>query len=142
MISITIAGYELYINCGGTSLEFEGKEYEQDLTDERSYFNPAGERWAYSSNGVFMGNDNAPFVTRTNNVAGGDVYRSARLSPTSLRYYGLCLRTGSYKVRLHFAEIMYSDDMTFSSLGRRIFDVSIQVSHNSNFFILYNLNWF
>ncbi|XP_023771355.1 probable LRR receptor-like serine/threonine-protein kinase At1g53430 [Lactuca sativa] len=118
--------YELYINCGGTSLEFEGKEYEQDLTDERSYFNPAGERWAYSSNGVFMGNDNAPFVTRTNNVAGGDVYRSARLSPTSLRYYGLCLRTGSYKVRLHFAEIMYSDDMTFSSLGRRIFDVSIQ----------------
>ncbi|KAL4587712.1 hypothetical protein LXL04_000586 [Taraxacum kok-saghyz] len=119
--------YELYINCGGTSVDFEGKEYEQDLTDERSYFYPSGgERWAYSTNGVFMNNDNAPFVSSTNNVTGGDVYRSARLSPTSLRYFGLCLRTGSYKVRLHFAEIMYSDDMTFSSLGRRVFDVSVQ----------------
>ncbi|KAI3789528.1 hypothetical protein L2E82_02327 [Cichorium intybus] len=118
--------YELFINCGGTTLDFEGNEYEQDLADEESYFYPSGERWAYSSNGVFMGNDNAPFATRTDDVTGGDIYRSARLSPTSLRYYGLCLRKGSYKVRLHFAEIMYSDDMTFSSLGRRIFDVSIQ----------------
>ncbi|KAL2496549.1 putative LRR receptor-like serine/threonine-protein kinase [Forsythia ovata] len=33
---------------------------------------------------------------------------------------------GSYRVRLHFAEIIYTDDSTFSSLGRRIFDVSIQ----------------
>ncbi|CAI8600127.1 unnamed protein product [Vicia faba] len=33
---------------------------------------------------------------------------------------------GSYKVKLHFAEIMFSDDQTFKSLGRRIFDVSIQ----------------
>ena len=61
-------------------------------------------------------------------TGGGDIYRTARLSPTSLRYYGLCLRKGSYKVTLHFAEIGYSDDITFSSLGRRYFDVSIQVS--------------
>ncbi|KAI3715259.1 hypothetical protein L6452_22233 [Arctium lappa] len=53
-----------------------------------------------------MGNDNAPFVKTTTNVTGGDVYRTARLSPTSLRYYGRCLRRGSYKVWLHFAEIM------------------------------------
>ncbi|KAF5478526.1 hypothetical protein F2P56_005077, partial [Juglans regia] len=33
---------------------------------------------------------------------------------------------GSYKVKLYFAEIMFSDDQTFSSLGRRIFNVSIQ----------------
>ncbi|GKE86713.1 probable LRR receptor-like serine/threonine-protein kinase, partial [Tanacetum coccineum] len=36
------------------------------------------------------------------------------------------MRKGSYKVRLHFAEISYSGDMTFRSLGRRYFDVSIQ----------------
>ncbi|KVH93122.1 Leucine-rich repeat-containing protein [Cynara cardunculus var. scolymus] len=97
----------------------------QDLTSEQSYFFPS-DGWAYSSNGVYVGNDNAPFVTTTTNVTGGDVYRTARLSPTSLRYYGRCLRSGSYKVRLHFAEIMYSDDLTFSNLGRRFFDVSIQ----------------
>ncbi|KAI3716214.1 hypothetical protein L6452_23395 [Arctium lappa] len=117
--------YSLFINCGGSSLDFDGNEYEEDLTNEQSYFFPS-DGWAYSSNGVYMGNDNAPFVTTTTNVTGGDVYRTARLSPTSLRYYGRCLRRGSYKVRLHFAEIMYSDDMTFSNLGRRFFDVSIQ----------------
>nr|XP_043624748.1 probable LRR receptor-like serine/threonine-protein kinase At1g53430 [Erigeron canadensis] len=118
--------YSLFINCGGNSVDFEGNEYEQDLTDEQSYFYPSSERWAYSSNGVFLGNDNAPFVTRTSNVTGGSLYNTARLSPTSLRYFGLCLRSGSYRVRLHFAEIMYTDDTTFNSLGRRIFDVSIQ----------------
>ncbi|CAI9784289.1 unnamed protein product [Fraxinus pennsylvanica] len=33
---------------------------------------------------------------------------------------------GSYRVRLHVAEIMYTNDTNFSSLGRRLFDVSIQ----------------
>ncbi|GKC63190.1 probable LRR receptor-like serine/threonine-protein kinase [Tanacetum coccineum] len=118
--------HNLFINSGGPGLEFEGNEYEQDLTDERSYFFPSAERWAYSSNGVYLNNDDARFVASTSNVTGGDIYSTARLAPFSLRYYGLCLRQGSYKVRLHFAEIMYTDDSTFSSLGRRIFDVSIQ----------------
>ncbi|XP_024979201.1 probable LRR receptor-like serine/threonine-protein kinase At1g53430 [Cynara cardunculus var. scolymus] len=117
--------YSLFINCGGSNVNFDGNEYQEDLTSEQSYFFPS-DGWAYSSNGVYVGNDNAPFVTTTTNVTGGDVYRTARLSPTSLRYYGRCLRSGSYKVRLHFAEIMYSDDLTFSNLGRRFFDVSIQ----------------
>ncbi|GJY70839.1 probable LRR receptor-like serine/threonine-protein kinase [Tanacetum coccineum] len=118
--------HNLFINSGGPGFEFEGNEYEQDLTDERSYFFPSAERWAYSSNGVYLNNDDARFVASTSNVTGGDIYSTARLAPFSLRYYGLCLRQGSYKVRLHFAEIMYTDDSTFSSLGRRIFDVSIQ----------------
>ncbi|KAI3769365.1 hypothetical protein L6452_00466 [Arctium lappa] len=105
---------------------FKGNEYEEDSTDERSYFYSTSEIWAYSTNGVFTANDHAPYIATTTNVTGGDIYRTARLSPTSLRYYGLCLRKGSYKVTLHFAEISYSDDMTFSSLGRRYFDVSIQ----------------
>lgn len=118
--------FNLFINSGGSSLEFEGNEYEQDQTDQGSYFFPSAERWAYSSNGVYLNNDDARFVATTANVTGGNIYNTARLAPTSLRYYGLCLRQGSYRVRLHFAEIMYTDDSTFSSLGRRIFDVSIQ----------------
>ncbi|KAJ0599843.1 putative Malectin domain-containing protein [Helianthus annuus] len=38
----------------------------------------------------------------------------------------MCLRKGSYKVRLHFAEISYTNEMYISSLGRRYFDISIQ----------------
>lgn len=51
----------------------------------------------------------------------------ARLSPLSLTYYGFCLKNGNYTVNLHFAEIMFTDDRTSSSLGRRIFDVYVQV---------------
>ncbi|XP_071725938.1 probable LRR receptor-like serine/threonine-protein kinase At1g53440 [Rutidosis leptorrhynchoides] len=118
--------YSLFINCGGRGTDFEGNTYEDDLTNEQSYFYSTQGKWAYSTNGVFMGNDKSPFIGSSTNVTGGDIYSTARFSPTSLRYYGLCMRKGSYKVRLHFAEISYTDDMTFSSLGKRYFDVSIQ----------------
>ncbi|KAK3025478.1 hypothetical protein RJ639_041559 [Escallonia herrerae] len=109
-------------------VNFEGHEYEEDLTTTGpSYFLANSERWAYSSTGLFMGKDDANYIApSTSNATGADFYGTARLAPTSVKYYGLCMRKGSYRVRLHFAEIMYSDDMTFSSLGRRIFDVSIQ----------------
>ncbi|XP_058100947.1 probable LRR receptor-like serine/threonine-protein kinase At1g07650 isoform X2 [Magnolia sinica] len=55
-----------------------------------------------------------------------ELYTKARLSPISLTYYGLCLHNGNYTVKLHFAEIMFMDDKTYSSLGKRIFDVYIQ----------------
>ncbi|KAF7137231.1 hypothetical protein RHSIM_Rhsim07G0151400 [Rhododendron simsii] len=60
------------------------------------------------------------------NMIGAEYYKTARLAPNSLKYYGLCLHKGSNKVRFHFAGIMYFDDQTYSSLGRRIFDVSIE----------------
>ncbi|XP_039170742.1 probable LRR receptor-like serine/threonine-protein kinase At1g53430 [Eucalyptus grandis] len=120
----------LFINCGGAKMHFEKNQYEADTSqDGPSIFYSSSEKWAYSSTGVYMGNDKAgytmsnPFST---NVNGSELYQTARLSPWSIRYYGLCMMKGSYKVRLYFAEIQYSNDETYSSLGRRIFDVSIQ----------------
>lgn len=108
-------------------MESGGNEYEEDsITAGASYFYSSSEQWAYSSSGVFMNNDKGNFVARNVNVTGEEYYKTARLAPASLKYFGLCLQKGSYKVRLHFAEIQFSDDMTFSSIGRRIFDVSIQ----------------
>ncbi|KAL8087886.1 putative LRR receptor-like serine/threonine-protein kinase At1g53440 [Apium graveolens] len=120
--------YSLFINCGGTKTEWEGNEYEEDSVGQGpSYFSAySSEKWAYSSTGLFLNNDKASFVAINNNKTGADIYKTARLAPSSLRYYGLCLRKGSYKVRLHFAEIQFSNDNTFSSSGRRIFDVYIQ----------------
>ncbi|KAF7145859.1 hypothetical protein RHSIM_Rhsim04G0035500 [Rhododendron simsii] len=122
--------HSLYINCGGSQIHAEGNEYEEDLAREGpSYFFASSQRWAYSSTGFFMGNGDANYLANNSfslNMTGAEYYKTARLSPNSLKYYGLCLRKGSYKVRLHFAEIMYSDDQTYSSLGRRFFDVSIQ----------------
>ncbi|KAK1404903.1 putative LRR receptor-like serine/threonine-protein kinase [Heracleum sosnowskyi] len=118
--------HSLFVNCGGPKIKSGRIEYEDDLVrDGASYFYPT-EKWAYSSTGVFIYNDKSNFVASKANVTGEEYYQTARLSASSLKYYGLCLQKGSYKVRLHFAEIQFSDDATFSSIGRRIFDVSIQ----------------
>lgn len=122
----------MFINCGGRRITFEGNEYEENLSrDGPSHFE-SHDGWAYSSTGVFVGNENAKFVATNNSsltMNGAEFYQTARLAPSSLKYFGLCLRRGSYRVRLHFAEIMYTNDTTFSSLGKRLFDVSIQVGH-------------
>ena len=67
------------------------------------------------------------------NVSGpvSELYTTARVSPLSLTYYGLCLMHGNYTVGLHFAEIIFTNDRSFYSLGKRIFDVYIQVTKTS-----------
>lgn len=78
-----------------------------------------------------MGNPDADYIARNTSeliLARPELYTEARLSPLSLKYYGLCMENGEYSVKLHFAEIMFTEDHTFSSNGKRIFDVSIQVT--------------
>uniref|UniRef100_A0A7N0SY13 non-specific serine/threonine protein kinase n=1 Tax=Kalanchoe fedtschenkoi TaxID=63787 RepID=A0A7N0SY13_KALFE len=120
--------HSLFINCGGNAVSYDGNEYEEDLTTTGpSHFVSVGTKWAYSSTGVFLGKANSPY--RASNFYGfnlSGVYTAARLSPLSLKYYGLCLRKGSYRVRLHFAELMFTDDESFTGLGERIFDIAIQ----------------
>ncbi|XP_056173118.1 probable LRR receptor-like serine/threonine-protein kinase At1g53440 [Syzygium oleosum] len=123
--------HSLFINCGGSKMTFEGNQYEEDTSPygPSVFSSSSSEKWAYSSTGVYMDNDKASYTTNnpfSMNVIGSEFYQTARLSPWSIRYYGLCMMKGSYKVRLHFAEIQFSNDETFSSLGKRIFDVSIQ----------------
>ncbi|CAA7402404.1 unnamed protein product [Spirodela intermedia] len=65
---------------------------------------------------------NASTLTMPN----AELYTSARLNALSLKYYGLCLQPGNYIVKLHFAEIVFTSGPTFASLGRRVFDVSVQ----------------
>ncbi|KAH7665630.1 Non-specific serine/threonine protein kinase protein [Dioscorea alata] len=123
--------HNLFINCGGASLTIGEDEYEGDeniggASDYHSY----DEKWAYSSTGRFVHNvDNEPFIA-TNlsvlNMLNPELYMTARLSPASLKYYGLCLQNGNYTVKLHFAEIMITADEAYYNVGRRFFDVSIQ----------------
>ncbi|KAH0734499.1 hypothetical protein KY285_010206 [Solanum tuberosum] len=129
MVFMSIADTSLFINCGGGRTTFEGNDYEEDkISSGPSYFSSSSDKWAFSSSGVYMGRQNSYIATNTFSldVSGPDFYNTARLAPNSLKYYGLCLREGIYRVRLHFAEIMFSNDSTYSSLGRRIFDVAIQ----------------
>ncbi|TYK27871.1 putative LRR receptor-like serine/threonine-protein kinase [Cucumis melo var. makuwa] len=119
--------HSLFINCGGQRMEVDGNEYEEDATPGgKSNFLSFSDRWGYSSTGVFLGDENANYRAISTNSSIPNIYQTARLAPLSLKYYGLCLRRGSYNVKLHFTEIMYTSDQTFSSLGERIFDISIQ----------------
>ncbi|KAL3821272.1 hypothetical protein ACJIZ3_007177 [Penstemon smallii] len=121
--------HSFFINSGGGRTSFEGDEYDENASDQGPSHFESNDRWAYSSTGIYTGNDRAGFIatnvtTMISTVA--EFYQTARRSPSSLKYYGLCLRRGSYRVRLHFAEIMFTRDSTFISLGRRMFDVAIQ----------------
>ena len=133
----------LFINCGGPGLEFEGNHYEEDtqIGGPAAFFSSA-EKWGFSSTGVFTGDEGASFIAQgeTQNQTKSEIYQTARLSPLSLKYYGLCMRKGSYKVQLHFSEILFSNGPTFRNLGRRVFNVSIQVSKSIlDLFIRYSL---
>ncbi|CBI20153.3 unnamed protein product, partial [Vitis vinifera] len=123
--------YSLYINCGGEETTFKGKTYEKDNNVEGAsqFFTDGIDKWAYSSTGAFIGNQGGSHLAKNTsalNSEDAEMYQTARLAPISLKYYGLCLRKGPYKVRLQFAEIMFFSNQTFGSLGRRLFHVSIQ----------------
>ncbi|KAK1399191.1 putative leucine-rich repeat receptor-like serine/threonine-protein kinase [Heracleum sosnowskyi] len=120
----------VYINCGSSSPTFvDGNSYAEDkeiLKGNKKFHR--GQNWASSSTGLFM-EEEGNTLFKTNKSINGDhseLLMDARLSPLSLTYYGFCLSNGKYKVKLYFAEIMFTDDQTFSSLGRRIFDIYIQ----------------
>ncbi|XP_058100932.1 probable LRR receptor-like serine/threonine-protein kinase At1g53440 isoform X1 [Magnolia sinica] len=121
--------YSLFINCGGRAMTIGKQEYDGDLSEMGPSTFSSTDRWAYSSTGDYMDNDKAHFIATNTSVlkiTTPDLYMTARLAPLSLKYYGLCLQNGNYSVKLHFAEIIYTDDQTYISNGRRIFDVSIQ----------------
>ncbi|KFK35730.1 hypothetical protein AALP_AA4G029200 [Arabis alpina] len=121
----------LFINSGGEKTKIGKDTYVEDLSTEgTSTFSSVSDRWGYSSSGNWVGVGGASYLAQDQfnliNESTPDYYKTARLSPQSLKYYGFCMRRGGYKVKLHFAEIMFSNDKTFSSLGRRVFDIYVQ----------------
>ncbi|XP_049934333.1 probable LRR receptor-like serine/threonine-protein kinase At1g07650 isoform X7 [Nymphaea colorata] len=94
------------------------------------YASPQG-NWALSSTGTIMDNNDdsdvyTVSINSTLSMSNPELYRTARISPLSLKYYGLCLWNGPYTVKLYFSEIVITDDKNYTSLGTRIFDVYIQ----------------
>ncbi|KAL5716593.1 hypothetical protein ACHQM5_018261 [Ranunculus cassubicifolius] len=126
--------YSFHINCGGDGDFADGNSrYEEDKHPAgASWFYQSRSNWAFSSTGDFMDNDNEDDIYIVKNVSSlmmknYQLYTVARVAPVSLTYYGFCLLSNkNYSVSLHFAEIMFTNDKTYSSLGRRIFDIYIQ----------------
>ncbi|TYI96146.1 hypothetical protein E1A91_D01G050000v1 [Gossypium mustelinum] len=125
--------YSLHINCGGREVDVAGNATYEDDTDGAgaSRFYQSRTNWAFSTTGHFLDDDrptDSYIWTNSSKLSMNDsrLYMNARLSPISLTYYGFCMISGNYTVNLHFAEIMFSNDNTYNSLGRRIFDIYLQ----------------
>ncbi|KAK4589483.1 hypothetical protein RGQ29_020168 [Quercus rubra] len=124
--------YSMYINCGGSATTIGNITYEadNDVGGSAKFFHE-NENWGFSSTGHFWDVDTSRYDYIADNVSiltmnESELYTRARLSPLSFTYYARCLAKGTYKVKLHFAEIVIRDNRSFYSLGRRIFDIYVQ----------------
>ncbi|XP_056175532.1 probable LRR receptor-like serine/threonine-protein kinase RFK1 isoform X2 [Syzygium oleosum] len=125
-----------YVNCGGQDANIkENKQtvlYEGDGEVEGGtalYFFDRVWNWGFSSTGDFMDDNDFQnkLYTVTSSDANMDVLdKTARISPISLTYFFYCLRNGQYTVHLRFAEIQFTTDNAFNSLGKRIFHIYVQ----------------
>ncbi|XP_052733534.1 probable LRR receptor-like serine/threonine-protein kinase At1g56140 isoform X2 [Vigna angularis] len=122
------------IKCGGpqiTSTEGITYERENETLGSATYFVTDTSRWAVSNVGLFTGNSNPEYTkfvsNQFTNTMNTELFQTARVSPSSLRYYGLGLENGFYNITLQFAETAILDSAgRWESLGRRVFDVYIQ----------------
>ncbi|GLT30495.1 hypothetical protein SLA2020_052910 [Shorea laevis] len=121
------------INCGGLELIVDRITYEAEASSLGTASSNVidTEKWAVSNVGLFSGgNTNYMQYTsaQVSNTNSPTLYQTSRISPGSLRYYGLGLENGPYTVNLLFAEIDFKDrsTQTRESLGRRVFDIYIQ----------------
>ncbi|KAG8635527.1 hypothetical protein MANES_16G044200v8 [Manihot esculenta] len=123
-------GHSWYINCGGEEVNINGTKYEGDeASGGAALFDPSNDDWGLSSTGDFMDDNdfqNKAYIENLPSLNIDELYRTARLSPISLTYYHQCLENGNYTVSLHFAEIQFTNDSMYNSLGRRMFDIFIQ----------------
>ncbi|TXG71289.1 hypothetical protein EZV62_006224 [Acer yangbiense] len=128
--------YNFSIKCGGPQItSSNGIVYERDNTTlgPSSYFVTNTCRWGVSNVGYFTGSNNPQYTTfsksQFTNTLDSELFQTARISASSLRYYGLGLENGNYNVTLQFTEMDILDTTSWESIGRRKFDIYIQGNH-------------
>ncbi|XP_020268954.1 probable LRR receptor-like serine/threonine-protein kinase At1g56140 isoform X1 [Asparagus officinalis] len=122
------------INCGGSRAitGSDGTDYDIDNANltTASYYVKESDRWAVSNAGSFAEAPGADYIindlSQFQNTLDPELFQTARMSPSSLRYYGLGLQNGNYSVTLQFAETAFPDSSTWKSVGRRVFNIYIQ----------------
>uniref|UniRef100_A0A6N2KED9 non-specific serine/threonine protein kinase n=1 Tax=Salix viminalis TaxID=40686 RepID=A0A6N2KED9_SALVM len=103
-----------------------------DLTFNKLVGELPRSNWGFSSTGDFMDDNNFnddKYTLRSNSDISpvvSELYKTARRTPLSITYYGYCLENGDYTVRLHFAEIQYTNETLRYEVARRVFDIYIQ----------------
>ena len=134
MIRLSISDYNFAINCGGPQITSSYDivyESDNETLGPATYFVANNNRWAVSTAGYFIFHNNATYITSSlshfTSTLDSALFQDARISPSSLRYYGLGLQNGNYTVNLQFAETAFEDSSSWRKVGKRIFDIYIQV---------------
>ncbi|KAK2384387.1 putative leucine-rich repeat receptor serine/threonine-protein kinase [Trifolium repens] len=128
----------LHVNCGGNNIQVRenGKNIlyigDGDVTGgvAKSYIDDEN-HWGFSSTGDFMDDGDSQNTRYSRSLSSSsmllsEIYTTARAAPISLTYFQYCLESGKYTVHLHFAEIQFTNDKTYRSLGKRLFDIYVQ----------------
>ncbi|XP_052301480.1 probable LRR receptor-like serine/threonine-protein kinase RFK1 isoform X5 [Populus trichocarpa] len=126
-LHVNSGGKDITINENKTTLSYEGDG--QVEGGAAKYFVNDQSFWGFSSTGDFMDDydyQNTRYTVSLQSSTIPELYQTARISPISLTYFHYCLQNGNYTVNLHFAEIQFTNDHTYNSLGRRIFDIYVQ----------------
>ncbi|KAL3576309.1 hypothetical protein D5086_021592, partial [Populus alba] len=126
-LHVNSGGKDITINENKTTLSYEGDG--QIEGGAAKYFVNDQSFWGFSSTGDFMDDNdyqNTRYTVSLQSSTIPELYQTARISPISLTYFHYCLQNGNYTVNLHFAEIQYTNDHTYNSLGRRVFDIYVQ----------------
>nr|TKS12968.1 putative LRR receptor-like serine/threonine-protein kinase RFK1 isoform X1 [Populus alba] len=126
-LHVNSGGKDITINENKTTLSYEGDG--QVEGGAAKYFVNDQSFWGFSSTGDFMDDydyQNTRYTVSLQSSTIPELYQTARISPISLTYFHYCLQNGNYTVNLHFAEIQFTNDHTYNSLGRRVFDIYVQ----------------
>ncbi|KAJ3693539.1 hypothetical protein LUZ60_009019 [Juncus effusus] len=122
------------IRCGApTPLRAQdGTVYQPDNVNlsAASFFVTDDKNWGVSNVGAFAESTTDNYFIRSShqfeNTLDSELFQNARMSSSSLRYYGLGLQNGNYTIKLKFAESAYFDPPDWRTIGRRVFDIYIQ----------------
>lgn len=130
----SFADFNFAINSGGQQITSSDSilfERDNKTLGPASYYVTNTNRWAVSNVGHFTGSSNPQYIitsgSQFTNTLDSELFQTARISASSLRYYGLGLENGNYTVRLEFAETQIVETNSWEGLGRRLFDIYIQV---------------
>ncbi|KAG5532914.1 hypothetical protein RHGRI_027247 [Rhododendron griersonianum] len=127
------------INCGGPEITSSSQivyDWDNETLGPATYYEASTKRWAVSNVGLFNDKNDAQYLsfsssqfTTLDTTLDTELLQTVRISPGSLRYFGLGLENGNYSVTLNVAEIAFLNPPTWKSLGRRVFDIYIQAWH-------------
>ncbi|KAK9907104.1 hypothetical protein M0R45_002416 [Rubus argutus] len=118
------------IKCGGPQITSSNGivyEKENETLGPATYFVNDESRWGVSNVGYFTGRNGSTIFSSylIESTSDSKLFQTARLSASSLRYYGLGLVNGHYTLNLQFSELVIQY-VNSQSLGRRVFNIYIQ----------------